>query len=271
MAAFLFWNLGQRPLQARLARMATALDVDVLILAECSIDPDSVLTALNGTGGTSYCFPECSDGKIRIFTRLPAKNLIEVFTNPRGDLSIRRLRIGPPPGLLLAAVHFPSRVNWEPNDQTLQATELAGDIRREEDRRGHRRTVLVGDLNMNPFDPGVFGSHGLHGMMARNLARRGERTVSGRSYPMFYNPMWGCFGDRTAGPPGTYYLSSSKPINYFWNIYDQVLLRPDLMDALTDLQILDSDGQEPLVTKRVGQPSQSAGSDHLPIYFRLKL
>src|SRR5262249_10143860 len=30
--------------------------------------------------------------------------------------------------------------------------------------------------------------------------------------------------DRTPGPPGTYYRSSSQSVNYFWNTYDQVLL-----------------------------------------------
>ena len=89
-------------------------------------------------------------------------------------------------------------------------------------------------------------------------------------HPFFYNPMWGCFGDRTPGPPGSFYLGTSKPVNYFWNIYDQVLLRPGLVDALRDLAILDTDGSESLLTK-AGLPQTSGGSDHLPLFFQLNL
>jgi hypothetical protein len=53
-------------------------------------------------------------------------------------------------------------------------------------------------------------------------------------------------------------------------MFDQVLLRPSLMDSLAELRILDSDGQGPLVTER-GRPRSSTASDHLPILFRLDL
>jgi hypothetical protein len=128
--------------------------------------------------------------------------------------------------------------------------------------------MLVGDLNMNPFEAGVVGAHGLHAVMTRADARRVERSIQGVAYRFFYNPMWGHFGDRSAGPPGTYYLKASKPINYFWNIYDQVLLRPALLESLTSLEIVDSDGSNSLVTEN-GVPDSERGSDHLPILFRL--
>jgi hypothetical protein len=82
--------------------------------------------------------------------------------------------------------------------------------------------------------------------------------------------MWGYLGDRTPGPPGTYYYSASSPLTYFWNTFDQMLLRPDLMNTLTELQILDTDGQTSLLTK-AGKPRKSEASDHLPILFRLDI
>ena len=53
-------------------------------------------------------------------------------------------------------------------------------------------------------------------------------------------------------------------------MFDQVLLRPTLMDQLVDVRILDHVGQEPLVTKK-GRPWASELSDHLPILVRLNL
>ena len=56
----------------------------------------------------------------------------------------------------------------------------------------------------------------------------------------------------------------------YWNMFDQVLLRPGLMDSLTELRILDGDGQASLLSER-GRPRSATASDHLPILFRLDL
>jgi hypothetical protein len=63
------------------------------------------------------------------------------------------------------------------------------DIRRVEETLVNPRTVLVGDFNMNPFDPGMMGAQGLHGVMTKRVAGRVARQVDGRPYPFFYNPM----------------------------------------------------------------------------------
>ena len=45
---------------------------------------------------------------------------------------------------------------------------------------------------------------------------------------MFYNPMWNLLGDAQE-PYGTYYYAGNgHPINTYWNIYDQVIIRPAL-------------------------------------------
>lgn len=80
--------------------------------------------------------------------------------------------------------------------------------------------------------------------------------------------MWGLFGDRTPGPAGTYYYDNSTPVTYFWNVFDQVLLRPDLMHRLDALDVLSNDGDGSLLTPH-GRPDRARGSDHLPLFFRL--
>ena len=106
--------------------------------------------------------------------------------------------------------------------------------------------------------------------MTARLAARGERTVQQRSYPFFYNPMWGCFGDYTSRAPGTYYYERAEHINYYWNIFDQVLIRPSLLDNFRreELRILSSVGEVSLVTENE-EPDGSWSSDHLPITFCL--
>ncbi|MBI2808325.1 MAG: hypothetical protein HYX68_25335 [Planctomycetes bacterium] len=53
-------------------------------------------------------------------------------------------------------------------------------------------------------------------------------------------------------------------------MFDQVLVRPELMDRLDDLRILDSDGEVSFLN-HAGRPDRNTASDHLPILFRLRI
>lgn len=266
---FLFWNVYRQPLEARVARIAAAHSVDVVMLAECETAPSAVLDALNSVNVGAYCFPGSFSRRIKIFTRFPATSLIDQFNDSSNRLTIRSLNFGTSSDdILLGVLHLASKKDFSDDDQAFLATNIAADVNLVEEQLGIDHTLLVGDFNMNPFDKGMIGAHAFHAVMTKQQARGNKRTVQGRSYPYFYNPMWGHFGDRTGGPAGTYYLHSSKPHQYFWNIYDQVLLRPALMDKLTYLEILTSDGAESLVTRN-GMPQKNDGSDHLPLLFQL--
>src|SRR5262249_46617094 len=131
-------------------------------------------------------------------------------------MAIWSVDVGRPPGVLLAAAHFISKSNASPSEQALLAVETAKEIAYVEDAVGHERALLVGDLNMNPFEDGVIGENTLHAVMTRKLAEKINRTVQGKAYRFFYNPMWGSFGDRTSGPPGTYYHRAPSLAELFW-------------------------------------------------------
>ena len=132
--------------------------------------------------------------------------------------------------------------------------------------------MLVGDLNMNPFEDGVVGANGLHAVMSRKIAERQKRTVQNTEYKFFYNPMWSLFGDATAGPPGTYYYHSAEHVVYFWNMFDQVLIRPELLERFNnlDLKIVHSTDTLSLLSNS-GGPDDKNISDHLPIFFKINL
>jgi hypothetical protein len=158
------------------------------------------------------------------------------------------------------------------SSQLYECVELAEEIRRVEQEIGCERTLLVGDLNTNPFESGVVSAKGLHAVMARDLALRKERKVQKRRYHFFYNPMWNLLGDETDGPPGTYFYPRAEHECYFWNMFDQVLLRPDLLPYFKteELKILSEDGKVSLLSAR-GTPDADNASDHLPILFKLHL
>jgi hypothetical protein len=272
MTSFLFWNLMKNDLNELITQAVVDHNVDVLLLAESGISDEEMEAALKVATGCSYSALSYDTDKVRLFTRLASTQWVRRQTDAlSARMAIWSVAIGKPPGILLAAAHFISKNNSSPGEQAMLAVELAKEINRVEEVVGHERTLVVGDLNMNPFEEGVTGAPALHAVMTKKLARKAERVVQGTRYRFFYNPMWGFFGDRTVGPPGTYYHRSATVGDLFWHILDQVLLRPDLMDLLSDLAILDRIGEVGLLTQPAGLPRDTACSDHLPLAFRLKL
>lgn len=153
-------------------------------------------------------------------------------------------------------------------DQSALMPRIASYIREAEERQGHTRTVVVGDLNMNPFEPGICGAEGLHAVMCKDIAKKEKRTVSGQDRPFFYNPMWNFLGDETAGPPGTYWWGKGVTA-FFWNIFDQVLYRPALLEAYRehDVSIISAIDKTNLL--RNGHMAKGF-SDHLPVFFTVR-
>ena len=270
MTTFLFWNLNKKSLEGLVADLAVLNEVDVLILTECEIPTHVMLETLNHGEMPMFHHVHVECDEIVIYTRFPSEFLQKKFDSSR--LTIRRLKLPGRQDILLAATHLVSKRNWSDASQSDECPKLAGMIRRVEEEEGHRRTVLVGDLNMNPFEVGVVSANGLNAVMSRTLAERQTRRVQGQDHAFFYNPMWGHFGDAVAGPPGSYFFRSSQPVEYFWNIFDQVLLRPELLSIFKneELKILSASGEQSLLTAG-GRPDRKIASDHLPVLFRLDL
>jgi hypothetical protein len=198
MIKFLFWNLNRKPLQQSVVRLAFRHDVDVLTLAECVIPPAEMLETLNRDKHL-YHLPWSACEKIAIYTRFPAQFIEPVAEDIR--YTFRRIALPARIEFLLGAVHFASKLNWSDESQLAESVVFASGICHAERQVGHSRTVLAGDLNMNPFDKGMVSAAGLNAVMTTQLAIRRTRTVQGWQYSFFYNPMWGRFGDTTPGPP----------------------------------------------------------------------
>jgi hypothetical protein len=272
MTSFLFWNVMNNDLRALISSAVVERDVDILMLAESGVPDGDIVAALRTSSGQNYSAISIESDKVRVFTRLRRSRWQRRQTDAlSARMAIWSVNVGKHPGILLAATHFVSKNNTSPGEQAMLAVELSKEIVRVEDSVGHERTVVVGDFNMNPFEDGMTGAPALHAVMTRQLAGRVVRTVQGKAYRFFYNPMWGCWGDRTSGPPGTYYHRAATVGDLFWHMLDQVLLRPVLMDFLHDLVILDSIQGERLLSTPAGLPRPNDCSDHLPIAFRLNL
>ena len=269
MVNFLFWNINRRPLESLVAEIASSQRVDLLMLAECDIHPTALLDILNAARPMFRYIPVLSRG-FELFATFSPDFLTPLYDSDK--ITIQRLSLPARLDVLLCIVHLPSKLRWSGESQALECTRLARIIREVEARVRHERTVLVGDLNMNPFEAGVVGAAGFNATMARQVASRGSRSVQGERYPFFYNPMWGHFGDHRGNAGGSYYYDSGQHVNYYWNVFDQVLVRAELIPRfpVEELRIIASTPSRTLLSQQ-GRPDGKVGSDHLPLLFKLDL
>lgn len=147
-------------------------------------------------------------------------------------------------------------------------------IRLLEARLGHRRTVILGDLNANPYDRSVLDAGGFHAIGVKQVRGQTDRAIrnSGRA-DFFYNPMWRLYGSDPTGDAAAgsyYYHGGYDATEPFWHLLDQVLIRPEYADRLPpgDLRLVTTAGGVPLVTAD-GRPDADIASDHLPVVFHL--
>ena len=138
------------------------------MLAECDIAPATLLLTLNeSTNRPYYYIPSIGCKRIRMFTRFPEKSIPVILENDR--LTIKHLNIQGKVDILLSVSHLPSKLYWKNPDQIIAGGDLSKSIKKAEGIIGHTRTVLVGDLNMNPFEDGVIMASGLNGTMSRSV------------------------------------------------------------------------------------------------------
>ncbi len=119
---------------------------------------------------------------------------------------------------------------------------------------------------MNPYESGMVSTLGFHGINDRTRAvKEKNRVVLGSKYDYFYNPMWNFLGDEP-GPSGTVFYRKAIHKISMWNTFDQVLLRPQLLNSfkLSDVAIIDKIGGRDLIDKKNNIVSNKF-SDHLPI------
>ena len=270
----LFWNTGKRPVVDLLRNLSRRRDVDILVLAEVAAPIAEVVNQLNEGAEQTYFvaqerLPKSFNRPLHVLTRLNEDRVVAI----RDSAGIAVKRVFPIIGLdfTIVAVHLRSKLYQSHQvDQALGAVSINADIEAIERDVGHRRTLVIGDFNMNPFEPGLVSFDCFHAVMSRRTAQRRSRKIDGRERFYFYNPMWNHFGDHPPNPPGSYYCAGSGRTEYFWHSFDQVLLRPDLLDCFRDdgLEVVTRIGDLSLV-REDGSPDKTKGSDHLPLLLEL--
>lgn len=275
---FIFWNLEKKPAcYDVIIDIVIEKNIDVIAIAEFPIGPDETKTFLSKLKTIDSNFE---------WLQLVTKEKVMVFYNKNnaivsnqyneGKVAIKKISsITSKVNAYVAYCHLESKVNINDEEQAERVTKLKETLcsfeKDIDDKDGF--LLLCGDLNMNPFEKGLIKANGLNAVMDSSIAKKYSRKVQGQSYKFFYNPMWGFLGDLGKGNvSGTYYFNPSNHIQYFWNVFDQVLLRPEAIPYFDKeaLNILTSTMHYNLL-KKSGAIDDKQYSDHLPIIFKLNI
>ncbi len=278
MPNFLFWNTHGNRIYDQVRTLAIERNAALIILAECKLDIAHLVELLNRERSQQeFLNRERSQQYETSLGELSTRKLVFIHNSNEFHLirdwsfgSFGAFNTGGGKEVIIAAIHFPSKQYHGDSDFRSYAEAFRNELEKIEQERGHSRSVIVGDFNMNPFEDGMIEANCLHAVMDCEIAKNKGRTVQGRFYKYLYNPMWGKMGDTSPGPPGTYFYNRAGQKNYFWHTFDQVLIRPDLIPdfPIDKLEVVESINETTLLTSS-GRPRRSI-SDHLPIVFSIE-
>lgn len=268
---FLFWNTNRKPLIKEIANIAKYNNIDVILLAEHNLNDVDLLLELNSES-VEYSLPNpiFQNSRIKIFTKFSNEFIIPVKDDSENRYTCFKIKKSSFQEILVFGVHLPDRKNSTPASISAYGRRLATKVKEIEKRQNLNNTIVVGDFNMNPSDESLIGAGDFHAIMDCEIAKKVSRVVSNTEYDYFYNPMWSLYGDIGNNVAGSYYYNKEGLVSNHWNVFDQVLFRPSLIDNFEkdSLKFVDSDGKKSLLKK--GKVPNEKYSDHLPLMFTLK-
>ncbi|HDR7661071.1 endonuclease/exonuclease/phosphatase family protein [Bacillus toyonensis] len=263
----LFWNvdLGKRvetgSLNSYIVDIVLENEIDILALGEYVDDMDDLK---NRFINEKYDIYELEDlgSRVTVLTTFPPTE-IERIKDKRHYILFRvqHSNFGK---VMFGFTHFFSKSMKDENDYTSKAFRMMREIEDNERLSELDYTVIAGDFNMNPFEKGMLQSGGFHAFPTIHEAEKKKRTLDEEEYKMFYNPMWKYFGE-SKEVSGTYYTNPTHTYGLYWNIFDQVIYRPSLMEIVDDVEVKLKIRDHDLI-----EGHKILVSDHLPLYFKLK-
>ena len=261
---YLFWNThNNKNINSILCDLIIENRISVVTLAEYAANIDDLIDLLHICGVSMQQVPTVGCDRIHILgeTRLHIEPQLQT-----DHASIQIIK----ENTILCCVHLNSQIYLDNIDRReIDIEKIISDILALEKELSTKNTIIVGDFNINPYDKSCVSARYFHGIPIYEEAMRESRTIAGKEFYMFYNPMWNFLGDFNE-PYGTYYCSSSDTINPYWNVYDQVIIRPALREQFADseLKIITETKTKSLLDKSK-HPDRDI-SDHLPITFEIK-
>lgn len=264
----LFWNLNRKELHYPLAVITKEQRADIIIVAEAeNLDKLNLLKELNTSRLEYYDANELGLNKrILFFTKFEPSYLRPIRDDNASRYVFKLLTLPAMKELLIGSVHLLDQRNYSTSSRKDFAVGVKNEVERIEEELEIKDTLIIGDFNMNPFENGMFDAKGFNAVSSKSLALKLNRVVLEQEYSYFYNPSWSLMGDLYEEPSGTIFYNQSGYDSYSWNVLDQLIMRPSLIENFDNqsYRIITNFAFDSLLTKN-GRPNKNKYSDHLPI------
>lgn len=265
----IFWNIYKKELSSIIADMIYQYEADIVVLAESeNLLGNKLVEQMQSKEQEWNEIVIKAEGNIRVFAKkqvniIPHKEQ-KYFSSYKIYIENRVL--------LMNTVHFPSAMFDDETSRDHFVGRISQQFEKMEDNiyeKDERCSFVVGDFNLQPYSYGIAGVNAFNATMSINKAKTISREVKGEQCLFYYNPMWELIGKR-GNAQGSYYSESDQQgKSIYWYSFDEVLLRPSLIDKFewTYFDYITEINKMSLLKN--GKIDRKKYSDHLPLKFEI--
>jgi len=252
-----------------LLSLATENEVDLLILAEYGENIRQLCRYLSNLSGTQYIPIPNNGGCTKIKGIINGKYNIQTLRERDRYQMVKISTVFY--DLIVAMIHSDSKRYSRNNRQEEILRQFHTAIIEEQEAHNCENVIAIGDYNTNPFEEACLSAGNLFAVpFVDEVTGNPTRCIGDRIYQKFYNPTWKFFGNRNIPYTTYHYYNTGDMANCYWNVIDQVMIRPKLIEAFDDekLKIISNTKKHQLLHN--GKPDKNNFSDHLPLFCALK-
>lgn len=256
-----FWNLNKKDNADLALTYMREEEVGIAAFAEFSGTEFSD-ELIKSSGYRPIGYGGCD--KVKVFAREPIE-ILECFEQSR--FTVLPMKMGDI-YFVVAAAHLVDRMSSADSEPRLvDIRKMMDVVHGYENKTSINKTIVMGDLNANPYDKEMLLPNAFNAMLFKGILRnKTARTWCGDEYPFLYNPTIHWLSEESENYGSFYYSGDcTSPI---WNCYDQALVSPELMDRIKSYGYLKKIGDRDLIAKV--RPDCKI-SDHLPLLVDIDL
>ncbi len=251
----LFWNLKQNPNEKWVADLTREKNVDIAVFAEYQgTSFEYVLSALPG-----YIRYDGNSGCDKV-TMLCKQSIDAVVKREQNRYTLYSCIVN---GISynIIGIHLPAPPLADANDRKNVIRDIVQDIIEQENKEKSKNTIVIGDFNCNPFAEEIVQKDAFNAVLYKALIVQQEVVeYQEKKWRRFYNPIIHYLSEDTLTYGSFYYSSGSSPL--YWNSFDQVLVRKELIDNIQSLEYIKTINGKKLLNRV--KPNDQI-SDHLPL------
>lgn len=257
----LFWNLKRNAVEEYIIDCIVEKNIDIAVFSEFDgIDFIKIEKSLGKMYSRILALQD--DEKVALIAK---KTFAVTNIQPQDRYNIYKIETAVK-NYLLAAVHLEDRRNYEVADRIDTIKSLVADITVTEELFKCNNTIVIGDLNANPYDEELLSKYAFNAVLFKKIIEKNELTnPKTLKRKRFYNPILHYISE-TNEMYGSFYYDSEHMTPY-WHCLDQVLVRKSLANTINHVEYLKKINKKDLLKNTI--PNEKI-SDHLPLFVNIQ-